>query len=129
MSSTPENLFYTKEHEWVKVEGETATIGITDYAQSALGDIVFVELPEAGETYSANDTFGVVESIKSVSDLFIPVSGEILEKNEALEETPELCNESAYEQAWMVKIKMSDSSEAESLMSAQDYIAFCESQQ
>jgi glycine cleavage system H protein len=129
MNTTPENLLYTKEHEWIKVEGDHATIGITDFAQNALGDIVFVELPEIGENYTANDTFGVVESIKSVSDLFIPVSGEVVERNDSLEDTPELCNQSAYDQAWMIKVKMSDLSEKDGLMSAAQYSEFCASQQ
>lgn len=129
MSTTPENLLYTKEHEWVKIEGETATIGITDFAQNALGDIVFVELPEVGETYSAHDTFGVVESIKSVSDLYTPISGEVVERNDGLEDNPELCNQSAYDQAWMIKVKMSNTSEQEGLMSPSAYSDFCASQQ
>lgn len=128
MSTTPENLLYTKDHEWILIDGDTATIGITDFAQNALGDIVFVELPDVGETYSANDAFGVVESIKSVSDLLVPVSGEVIERNDALEDAPELCNESPFENAWMLKIKMSNVAETEALLNAETYAQHCASQ-
>ncbi len=121
----PAELFYTKDHEWVRVEGETATVGITDFAQSALGDIVFVELPAAGSTYSHGDTFGVVESIKSVSDLFSPLDGEVLEKNEALEASPDLCNQAPYE-SWMIKLKLS-STNVSHLLNAKSYTEFCAS--
>lgn len=126
MTTIPENLKYTKDHEWIKVDGEIATIGITDYAQNALGDIVFVELPDSGEQVELGDAFGVVESIKSVSDLLAPLSGEVIEKNENLEEAPELCNESPYDTAWMVKIKMSNISELEQLLNQSDYQKACE---
>lgn len=125
MSQIPENLRYTEEHEWVLVEGEQATIGITDFAQSSLGDIVFVELPEAGSSLNAGATFGVVESIKSVSDLYSPVSGEVVEANEELTNTPELCNQAPYE-SWMIKIKMTNVSEVEKLMNAQEYDNYCQ---
>lgn len=128
MSTTPENLLYTKDHEWILIDGETATIGITDFAQNALGDIVFVELPDVGETFSANDTFGVVESIKSVSDLLIPIAGEVIERNDALEDSPELCNESPFENAWMLKIKISNVEEANTLLNAEAYAQHCASQ-
>ncbi len=128
MSNIPENLLYTEEHEWIKIEGDIATIGITDFAQNALGDIVFVELPEVGTTYSKGDSFGAVESIKSVSDLFVPLSGEVIERNDALEDGPELCNQSPYDEAWMIKIKMSDLSEKETLLDAPKYTAHCEAQ-
>lgn len=128
MSTTPENLLYTKDHEWILIDGETATIGITDFAQNALGDIVFVELPDVGETFSANDTFGVVESIKSVSDLLIPIAGEVIERNDALEDSPELCNESPFENAWMLKIKISNVEEANTLLNAETYAQHCASQ-
>lgn len=121
----PENLKFTKEHEWILVNGDIATIGITDFAQSSLGDIVFVELPEVGTNYSANDTFGVVESIKSVSDLYCPLSGEVTETNSDLEGTPERCNEAPYE-AWMIKVKLSDSSELSGLMSPEEYKNHCQ---
>ena len=124
---TPTELKYTQEHEWVKIEGDTATIGITDFAQSALGDVVFVELPEVGAELSKGDTFGVVESIKSVSDLYCPLTGEVTEGNEELVDTPEECNASAYE-AWMIKVKISDTAELEELMSAEAYTEFCNNQ-
>ncbi|GAB4009654.1 MAG: glycine cleavage system protein GcvH [Bdellovibrio sp.] len=120
MSNVPNNLKYTKDHEWALVEGDICTIGITDFAQSQLGDIVFVELPEVGRNLSAGDSFGVVESIKSVSDLYAPVSGEVVERNEDLIASPEKCNQAPYE-TWMIKVKMSDSSQVNSLLSATDY--------
>lgn len=126
MSKIPENLFYTNEHEWVQVEGDIATIGITDFAQSSLGDIVFVELPDVDSDFEKDASFGVVESIKSVSDLYIPVNGVVTEKNDAVEETPESINEDAYS-AWLIKVKLSDASQVESLMNAEKYKEFCES--
>lgn len=125
MSKIPENLYYTEEHEWISVEGEIATIGITDFAQSSLGDIVFVELPEQETSFDQGDSFGVVESIKSVSDLYTPVAGEVVEKNEEVEESPEKLNENAFS-AWLVKVKMSDTSQVEKLMDAEKYKTFCE---
>ena len=125
MSTIPENLYYTEEHEWISIEGDVATIGITDFAQSSLGDIVFVELPESETEFEDGDSFGVVESIQSVSDLYTPLSGSVLEKNEEVEDSPEKLNENAFG-AWLVKIKMSDSSQVENLLSAQKYKAFCE---
>lgn len=125
MSKIPENLLYTEEHEWVSIEDGVATIGITDFAQSSLGDIVFVELPESETTFDKGDSFGVVESIKSVSDLYTPLSGSVLEKNEEVEESPEKLNENAFA-SWLVKIKMSDESQADSLMDSKKYQAFCE---
>jgi len=116
-----ENLKYTKEHEWVKVEGDTALVGITDFAQSSLGDIVFVELPEIGKKLNANQTFGVVESIKSVSDLYSPLSGTVLESNTALTNSPETCNQSPYENAWMLKLKIENPGELNDLLSATQY--------
>lgn len=120
----PADLKYTKDHEWAKIEGDTAVIGITDFAQSALGDIVFVELPEVGKTLSAHQTFGVVESIKSVSDLYSPVSGTVLEANSGLQDTPELCNAEPYGSAWMIKVKLSNTQELNTLLSAADYEKF-----
>lgn len=120
----PADLKYTKDHEWAKIEGDLVTIGITDYAQSALGDIVFVELPEAGKELAAHQTFGVVESIKSVSDLYSPVSGNVVESNSALPNSPELCNAEPYQGAWMIKVKLSNMSELDSLLSAADYEKF-----
>lgn len=117
----PEELKYSKEHEWVRVEGNRAYIGITDFAQSELGDIVFVELPEEGDDVSQDDTFGSVESVKTVSELYSPVSGKVVEVNRELEDAPELVNESPYEKGWMIVVEMSDSSELEKLMDANAY--------
>ncbi|MDR9374285.1 MAG: glycine cleavage system protein GcvH [Schleiferiaceae bacterium] len=122
----PEQLKYTKDHEWVKIEGDTATVGITDFAQSELGDIVFIEVETEGESLDQEEVFGSIEAVKTVSDLFMPVSGEVTEFNEDLEETPELVNEDPYEKGWIVKIKLSDPAEAEALMSAADYQATVE---
>lgn len=117
----PDNLKYTKEHEWIKVEGDTAVIGITEFACSELGDIVFIEIETEGEALGQGDTFGTVEAVKTVSDLFMPVSGEVTEINSALEDTPETVNKDPYGEGWLIKIKIEDSSEIESLMSAEDY--------
>ena len=122
----PENLKYTKDHEWVKAEGDTVLVGITDYAQSELGDIVFVEIETEGETLEKDETFGTVEAVKTVSDLFMPVSGEIIEKNMALDDEPEMVNKDPYVGGWMVKIKMSNSSELDGLMDAAAYKALVE---
>lgn len=119
--AVPSELKYSKEHEWVKVEGNTVTIGITEYAQGELGDIVFVELPEVDDEINEGDTFGSVESVKTVSELYAPVSGKVLESNEELEDSPEFVNESPYEKAWMVKVELSDESQLEELMSAEQY--------
>lgn len=120
MSSIPEKLKYTIEHEWTKLDGHTAIIGITDFAQSSLGDIVFVELPEIGKELNRNDAMGVVESIKSVSDLYSPLSGEVLEVNEELTATPELLNSGPYD-SWMIKLKVSKHDEIKDLLSAEQY--------
>ena len=112
---------YTKDHEWVKIEGDTATVGITDFAQGELGDIVYVEIETLGETFSAEEVFGSVEAVKTVSDLMMPVSGEVLSLNEALEATPELINTDPYEAGWLVKIKVED--QGDHLLSAEDYRA------
>ena len=122
---TPENLKYTKEHEWALIDGDTVTIGITDFAQQALGDIVFVELPEVGTVLNANDSFGVIESIKSVSDLYAPVSGEVLEKNSDLEANPENINSNPYE-SWLLKIKITNKSDCDALLNTNDYIEHCQ---
>ncbi|KIX90300.1 glycine cleavage system protein H [Staphylococcus microti] len=121
--AVPSNLKYSKEHEWVKVEGNTAIIGITDFAQNELGDIVFVELPEVDDEVSEGDTFGSVESVKTVSELYSPVSGKVIEVNESLEDEPEAVNESPYENAWMVKVELTDESELEALLDAASYEA------
>jgi glycine cleavage system H protein len=117
----PENLKYTKEHEWVSMDGDVATIGVTEFAQSELGDIVFVEIETEGETLSQNEVFGTIEAVKTVSDLFMPISGEIVAINTNLEDAPESVNESPYEEGWMVKIKASDMSEIDGLMDADAY--------
>jgi glycine cleavage system H protein len=119
----PENLKYTKEHEWISVEGDIATIGITDFAQGELGDIVFVEIMTKGQTLSKDATFGTVEAVKTVSDLFMPVSGEITEVNPSLESNPELVNQDPYKGGWMVKVKMSNPSEANELLDVAAYKA------
>ena len=123
-NSIPAELKYTKDHEWTKIEGDVAVIGITDFAQSALGDIVFVELPETGKSLDHHQTFGVVESIKSVSDLYSPLAGTVLEVNKDLINSPELCNAEPYGSAWMIKIKLSNPSEVNALLSASDYQNF-----
>ncbi len=128
MAAYPEDLYYTKDHEWIRVQGETGVIGITDFAQSQLGDVVHVTLPRVGEKFSAHDTFGEVESVKTFSELFIPVSGEVVEVNESLADAPELVNSSPYGDGWMAKIKLSDAGEVDSLLSASEYEDFVESQ-
>lgn len=117
----PSDLKYTKDHEWAKKEGDIVTIGITDYAQGELGDVVFVELPEAGDQVSKDDTFGTIEAVKAVADLFSPVSGEVSEINESLADTPDIVNSDPYGEGWMVKIKISDASEWDSLMDSKEY--------
>jgi glycine cleavage system H protein len=117
----PAELKYTEDHEWVRVEDDTATVGITDFAQGELGDVVFVEIETEGEELDKGETFGTVEAVKTVSDLFMPVGGEITEVNEALADEPELVNKDPYGKGWMVKIKVSDTSELDELMSADDY--------
>lgn len=119
----PAELKYTKDHEWVSVEGDFATVGITDFAQGELGDIVYVEVETLDETLEMEAVFGTVEAVKTVSDLFLPVSGEIIEFNDALEGEPELVNSDPYGQGWMIKIKISNPSEIEELLSAEDYAA------
>ncbi|EQC51436.1 glycine cleavage system protein GcvH [Bacteriovorax sp. DB6_IX] len=125
MANIPAELRYTKEHEWAKLEGEIVTVGITDFAQSSLGDIVFVELPEVGDELDKDGTFGAVESIKSASDLYSPLSGEVVEVNEELVDSPDNLNSDPYG-AWMIKLKVSNSSELEELLSAEDYAPLCE---
>lgn len=117
--ANPENLLYSKSHEWTRVEGDEAVIGITDYAQDQLGDITFVEMPEVGDTLEAGDELGSVESVKAASELYMPVSGEIVAVNEALEDEPEMVNASPFENGWLIKVKLS--SEPEGLLSASDY--------
>jgi glycine cleavage system H protein len=119
--SVPGDLQYTKSHEWVRTEGETATIGITDHAQDELGDVVFVELPDEGATFDAGDSFGTVESVKAVSDLYTPVGGEVVEVNSALNDAPEKINEDPYGEGWMVRIRPGDPSEREALLDVARY--------
>ncbi|RLD30311.1 MAG: glycine cleavage system protein GcvH [Bacteroidetes bacterium] len=119
----PSELKYTKDHEWIKVEGDTITIGITDFAQSELGDIVYVEVETLDETLEIEEVFGTVEAVKTVSDLFLPVSGEIIAFNETLEDEPEKVNSDPYGEGWMIKVKCSDVSQLDDLLSAEDYKA------
>jgi glycine cleavage system H protein len=119
----PDDLRYSKEHEWVRVEDDTATIGITSFAADELGDIVFVELPEVGATLTQFGTFGVVESVKAVSDLYSPVSGEVVEVNDALRDAPELLNSNAFGDGWIAKVRLSDPGEIDGLMDAEAYAA------
>lgn len=119
----PENLKYSKDHEWILVEGNNATIGITEFAQSELGEIVFVEIETVGETLVENEIFGSVEAVKTVSDLFMPLSGEVLEVNTALEDHPELVNTDPYGDGWMIKVAITDATEIDTLLSASDYKA------
>ena len=116
-----ENLSYTNDHEWIKIDGNTALVGITDFAQSELGDIVFIEVETLGEDLNKNEVFGTVEAVKTVSDLFIPVSGKVLEFNSALEDNPELVNESPYEEGWIVKIEISNLDEISDLLDSKAY--------
>jgi glycine cleavage system H protein len=119
--STPLNLKYTKDHEWVLIENDIATVGITNFAQGELGDIVYVEVDTVGEKFDAEEVFGSIEAVKTVSDLFLPLSGEIIEFNELLESEPEKVNDDPYGEGWMIKVQISDSSEIDNLMSAEDY--------
>ena len=122
----PEDLRYTREHEWISLQGEVATVGITDHAQEQLGDVVYVELPGVGDAVAKTEAFGVVESTKAVSDVYAPVSGEVVEVNDDLTDNPELVNEDPYGDGWLVKIRVSDASELGDLLSADEYRAFLE---
>jgi|TARA_B100000401_G_C52665927_1_gene652386 glycine cleavage system H protein len=117
----PKELKYTKDHEWISIEGDIATVGITDFAQRELGDIVYVEVETIGETLEADEVFGTVEAVKTVSDLFLPVSGEIIEFNEDLEDTPEDVNSDPYSKGWMIKLKVKDSEDLDSLLDSSQY--------
>ena len=121
----PADLYYTKEDEWIRVEGDEAVIGITDYAQDSLSDIVYLELPDAGESFKTGETFGVVESVKAAADLFMPVDGKIAASNKALMDAPEQINADPFGEAWMVRITLSDKSQLDSLMDAAAYEQFC----
>lgn len=118
----PKNLKYTSEHEWVKIDGNIATIGITDFAQGELGDIIFLEFPELNESFSEGDVFGTIEAVKTVSDLFMPIDGKIIEVNENLNDDPESVNKDPYEEGWMVKIELSDKYSTDTLLDAKTYI-------
>ena len=119
----PQNLKYTNEHEWIRVEGDMAYVGITDYAQEQLGDIVFVDIPTVGESLEANETFGTIEVVKTISDLFLPVAGEVIEQNESLEENPELVNKDPYGEGWLIKMKPANLKDIEDLLDAEAYKA------
>lgn len=124
MSQVPADLLYTKDHEWLKIHDDgTATVGISDYAQESLGDITFVEFPEVGESYSSGDTFGVVESVKAASDLFMPLDAEVIEVNEEVDASPELVNHDPYQGGWLLKIKFQDRSQLDALLKAEAYEA------
>ncbi|HSA58193.1 MAG TPA: glycine cleavage system protein GcvH [bacterium] len=120
----PEDLKYSKEHEWVRVSGNIATIGVSDFAQDQLGEVVFVELPDEGEEFEKDDAFGVIESVKSVNDIYAPLSGKIVEVNDPVVDSPEIVNEDPYVEGWLVKIEISDPKELGELMSAKDYEAY-----
>jgi glycine cleavage system H protein len=126
MSNIPENLLYSKEDEWIQVEDDIAVIGITDYAQDSLSDIVYLELPDVGDFFGASETFGVVESVKAASDLFMPVSGDVTEVNEDLIDAPEMINEDPYGAAWMIKVKLSEPGQVDDLMDAATYGTYLE---
>jgi glycine cleavage system H protein len=128
MANVPEGLYYSKDHEWLRVEGETGTVGITDHAQGSLGDVVYVELPKAGETFAAHDTFGSVESVKAVSELFLPVGGEVTEVNGSLNDEPEKVNSDPYGDGWMLRVKLSSRGEVDSLLNAAEYEDYIKSE-
>jgi glycine cleavage system H protein len=121
MANIPNDLKYSEEHEWVKITGDLVTIGVTDFAQAELGDIVFLELPEADDEFKQGDAFGSIEAVKTVADLYAPVSGTVVEVNEALEDTPETVNDSPYDDGWLMKVKLSDPGELDALMDAEAY--------
>ncbi|WP_106478253.1 glycine cleavage system protein GcvH [Phytohalomonas tamaricis] len=130
MSNIPKTLRYTDSHEWIQDNGDgTVTIGITDHAQEALGDVVFVELPEVGRDIETGEEFGVIESVKAASDLYAPVSGEVIETNETLEETPESVNESPYDDAWLIKVRVADATDLEALLDAEAYAHLIEAEE
>ena len=124
MAKIPEDLHYSKDHEWVRVEGDVAIIGITDYAQNSLGDVVYVELPKNGEAFAANESFGSVESVKAVSEVFSPVSGSVVQVNESLNDEPEKVNSDPYGEGWMIRLKMDNPGEVDSLLTAAEYEDF-----
>lgn len=129
MSNIPAGLFYTQDHEWVQVSGTTATIGVTDFAQKQMGDVVYVELPQAGQEFPKDETFGTVESVKAVSELFMPITGKITAINEQLQDEPENVNTDPYGDGWMIKITISNKKELDGLLSAAEYADFCKEEQ
>jgi glycine cleavage system H protein len=129
MANIPEDLHYSKDHEWIRVEGDVGTIGITDHAQDSLGDVVYVELPKVGESFTAHEAFGSVESVKAVSEIFTPVSGEITEVNEALQDEPEKVNSDPYGEGWMIRIRMSNPGEVDSLLNVAEYEDFTKAEE
>jgi glycine cleavage system H protein len=128
MSNIPENLRYSKDHEWVLVDGENASIGITDYAQSSLGDVVYIDMPRVGDKFAAHEAFGSVESVKAVSEVFIPIGGEVTAVNDGLNDTPEKVNSDPYGDAWFIKVKMDNVLEADGMLSAEEYDEYLTSQ-
>jgi len=126
VSNIPDGLLYTKDDEWVRVEGDEAVIGLTDYAQDALSDIVYVELPDAGEFFDSGEAFAVVESVKAAADMYMPIGGEVVESNEALLDSPEILNSDPYDKGWMMRIKIADPSEIETLIDPAAYGKFCD---
>jgi glycine cleavage system H protein len=124
----PEDNLYSKDHEWISIQDNVGTIGITDYAQHELGDVVYVDLPEVGDTFEAGEPFGSVESVKAVSEVFCPAGGEVIEVNSKLEESPELINDSPHQKAWMIKIRLSNSDELKELLSAEEYEEYLQEQ-
>jgi glycine cleavage system H protein len=127
MSNIPDGLHYSKDHEWLRVEGETGTVGITDHAQDSLGDVVYVELPKVGDSFGGHESFGSVESVKAVSELFLPVGGEVVEVNESLQDEPERVNTDPYGEGWMVRIRIADASQVDALLSPKEYEDFVRS--
>lgn len=124
--SAPENLKYTRTHEWILVDGDVGTVGITDHAQQELGDVTYLELPDAGQTVAAGEPFGVVESVKAATDIYAPLDGEVVERNDGLVETPEVINLSPYDGAWLIKVRIADPSQLDSLMDQAEYATFAE---
>ena len=129
MSNIPDGLHYSKDHEWLRVDGETGTVGITDHAQNSLGDVVYVELPKVGDTFSAHGTFGSVESVKAVSELYLPVGGEVTEVNESLQDEPEKVNTDPYGEGWMVRVRLADKGEVDGLLTAAEYEDYLKSEE
>lgn len=126
--SAPENRKYTKTHEWVMLEGDIATLGLTDHAQQELGDITYLELPEAGDSVTSGEAFGVVESVKAASDVYSPIDGEVVERNDSAVDAPEIINQSPYDNAWLVKVKLSDPGQLDALLDSKDYNTYADEQ-